>query len=70
MVFKVQWVAEVHLHIQQKRVVSLQGLSAVEPLAVSIAPELLSAVVQSRFPNILDQAAKSKDSIWLNKPAI
>ena len=70
MVFKVQWVAEVHLHIQQKKVVSLQGLSAVEPLAVRIAPELLSAVVQSRFPNILDQAAKSKDSIWLNKPAI
>ena len=70
MVFKVQWVAEVHLHILQKRVVSLQGLSAVEPLAVRIAPELLSAVVQSRFPNIPDPAAKSKDSIWLNRPAI
>ena len=70
MVFKVQWVAEVHLHILQKRVVSLQDLNAVEPLAVRIVPELHSAVVPSRFPNIPAQAARSRGSIWLNKPAI
>jgi hypothetical protein len=70
MVFKVQWVTEVHLHILRKRVVSLQGLNAVEPLAVRIALELLSAVVQSRYPNIHAQVVKSKGSIWPNKPAI
>ena len=71
MVFKVRWVIEVHLHILLKRVVSVQGLNAVEPLAaVRIVPELHSAVVPFRYPNIPAQAAKSKGSIWLNKPAI
>ena len=70
MVFKAPWVAEVHLHILQKRVVSLQDLNAVEPLAVRIVLELHSAVVPSRYPNIPVQVAKSRGSIWLNKPAI
>ena len=70
MVFKALWVTEVHLHILQKRVVSLQVLNAVEPLAVRIVPELHSAVVPSRYPNIPAQAVKSRGSIWLNKLAI